>query len=190
MNRIIRVIIRMLAPSISFLVFYYISGLQSAIIVSCIVGFLLLLWDGCKGKRVNNSNIIGVLALGFQMISSFCIGYEKIYYVPALVQNCTVMIVISYLCCKSKSIFLYVVKDFDFAIFRNVKDDDILSLNYLWIAYCLLKIISKVLGIYALDFFSLYWLVFFFGTPLNILLIVLSYLYVKKKIEVNGANLE
>lgn len=84
-------------------------------------------------------------------------------------------------CLKSKSIFLYIVKDFDFPIFRNVRDEDVLPLNYLWIGYCLLKILSKVIGMVALDFISMYWLVFLLGTPLNILLIIISYYFVKKR---------
>ena len=115
------------------------------------------------------------------MISAFCVGYEKFYYLPALVQNCAVMVMVITLCLKSKSVFIYIVKDFEIPIFKNVSDADVLPLNYLWIGYCLLKILSKVIGMIALDFVSLYWLDFFSGTPLNVLLIIISYYFVKKK---------
>ncbi len=171
----------MLLPGISFLAVYYFTNLQIAIVLSCIAGLVLLALDIRKEKAIKNSNVIGMIGLAFQMVSAFCAGYEKLYYLPALVQNCVVMVMVIAFCLKSKSIFLYIVKDFDFPIFRNVRDEDVLPLNYLWIGYCLLKILSKVIGMVALDFISMYWLVFLLGTPLNILLIIISYYFVKKR---------
>ena len=181
MNRIAKAIVRMMLPGASFLALYYFTSLQIAILVSCVASLLLLTLDIRKERTIKNSNVIGIMGLIFQMISAFFVGYEKFYYVPALVQNCAVMVMVLALCLKSKSVFLYIVKDFEIPIFKNVSDADVLPLNYLWIGYCLLKIISKVIGMIALDFVSLYWLVFFLGTPLNILLIIISYYFVKKK---------
>ncbi|WP_026505676.1 DUF3159 domain-containing protein [Butyrivibrio sp. NC3005] len=173
--------VRMLVPSILFFLIYYFCGLKLAIIISSMSGVLLLFIDIAKEKDVNNSNIIGLIGLLFQIISSFCSGYEKLYFIPALIQNFIVMIGMLILCRNSKSVFLYIVKEFDFKVFRNVKDEEVLRLNYLWIAYCFLKIVSKLIGIYNLAFVSLYWVVFIFGTPLNIFVIIVSFFYVKNK---------
>lgn len=173
----------MMMPSILFLVLYKFLGLQLSVLITCVISFLLLLLDAFKEKRITNSAIIGAIGLGFQVVSSFCVGYEKLYYVPALVQNCVIMLLVLSLCIQSKSVFLYVVKDFNFKIFKKMSDEELLPLNYLWAAYCLLKILTKVIGMVALDFISMYWVVFLFGTPLNLITIVLSYFYIKRKCE-------
>lgn len=188
MNKVIKTIIRMITPSVLFLVLYKLLGLQLSVLITCTISFLLLLWDTFKEKRITNSAIIGVIGLAFQVVSAFCVGYEKLYYVPALVQNCVIMFLVLSLCIQSKSIFLYVVKDFDFKIFQKMNDAELLPLNYLWVAYCLLKVLSKVIGMVALDFISMYWVVFLFGTPLNLITIALSYFYVKRKCELSGKN--
>ena len=181
MNQIAKAIARMILPGASFLALYYFTSIQIAIVVSCAASLILLVLDIRKEKTIKNSNVIGIIGLIFQMTSAFCVGYEKFYYVPPLIQNCAVMVMVIALCLKSKSVFLYIVKDFEIPIFKNVSDVDVLPLNYLWIGYCLLKILSKVIGMIALDFVSLYWLVLFLGTPLNILLLIISYYFVKKK---------
>lgn len=188
MNKVIKTIVRMMAPSVLFLVLYKFLGLQLSVLISCAISFLFLLLNVFKEKKITNSAIIGALALAFQVVSAFCVGYEKLYYVPALVQNCVIMVLVLLLCIRSKSVFLYVVKDFDFKIFKNMGDEELLPLNYLWVAYCLLKIITKVVGMVALDFISMYWVVFLFGTPLNLVAIVLSYFYVKRKCELREEN--
>ena len=182
MNKVIKTIVRMMAPSVLFLVLYKFLGLQLSVLITCTISFLSLLLDVFKEKRITNSAIIGTIGLAFQVVSAFCVGYEKLYYVPALVQNCVIMFLVLSLCIQSKSVFLYVVKDFDFKIFKKMSDEELLPLNYLWVAFCLLKIHAKVIGMVALDFISMYWLVFLFGTPLNLITIVLSYFYVKKKL--------
>ena len=183
MNKVIKTIVRMMAPSVLFLVLYKFLGLQLSVLITCTISFLLLLLDVFKEKRITNSAIIGSIGLAFQVVSAFCVGYEKLYYVPALVQNCVILFLVLSLCIRSKSVFLYVVKDFDFKIFKKMSDEELLPLNYLWVAYCLLKILAKVIGMVALDFISMYWVVFLFGTPLNLITIVLSYFYVKRKLK-------
>jgi len=86
------------------------------------------------------------------------------------------------MCVKSKSVFLFLVKDFEFELFKNLNDRDVLSLNYIWLVYCMLKIISKIVVMITLDFIKLYWLVFWLGEPINILLIVISFAYIKKRV--------
>lgn len=178
----VEALLRILAPTGIFLFFYYVFGLKVAIISSCVFSGTFYVRDIMKEKRISNSSVIGGIGLIFQVVSAFFIGYEKLYYLPALIQNCVVLFFVTYLCFHSKSVFLYLVKDFHWSIFEGISDEDLLNLNYLWVAYCLLKVGSKIMGIIKLDFVSLYWLVFLLGTPLNVLLTAISYLIVKKKI--------
>ena len=151
---------RMLLPNIIFSVIYKIYGLKYAIVISCIIGSAIILLDIIKERSIKNSAIIGIVILILQMLSSFFSGYEKLYYIPALLENCIVMSLVIGMCVKSKSVFLFLVKDFEFELFENLNDRDVLSLNYIWIVYCMLKIISKIVGMITLDFIKLYWLVF------------------------------
>ena len=131
MDKVIKTIVRMMAPSVLFLVLYKFLGLQLSVLITCAISFLLLLLDVFKEKRITNSAIIGTIGLAFQVVSAFCVGYEKLYYVPALVQNCVIMFLVLSRCIRSKSVFLYVVKDFDFKIFKEMSDEELLPLNYL-----------------------------------------------------------
>lgn len=184
-QRIFWVIFRILAPSIVFFLFLSMQGVKGAIFASCIVEMMIIVYELARDKKMTNSSVIGAIALLFQIISSFLAGYEKLYYVPAFIQNCVVMVLVSTMCIKRKSVFLYIVKDFKFALFDSISDQDVMPLNYIWIGYCLLKILSKVIGLITLDFVALYWIVFALGDPLNILLLVISYIYVKRKVQKN-----
>lgn len=183
MQRILFMVLRTMAPSLAFFFFLSRKDIKCAILSSCIVGILIFICDIVKVKKITNSSVIGGIALLFQIISSFLAGYEKLYYVPALLQNGVVMLLLIAMCVKKQSIFLYMVKDLKIALFESMKDQDVMDLNYIWIGYCLLKILSKVVGLVTLDFVTLYWIVFALGDPLNILLLVISYICVKRKVK-------
>lgn len=58
-------------------------------------------------------------------------GYKKLYYIPALIQNCVVMVFVSIMCVKSKSVFKFMIKDFKISLFDSISDKERIFLNYI-----------------------------------------------------------
>lgn len=75
---------------------------------------------------------------------------------------------------RNKSILHYLAKDFGIRSLEQIPVSDMKSINVIWIIYFVLKIIVKLVGILYLDFNMLYWIVFFQGDPMMILMIVIS----------------
>lgn len=58
-------------------------------------------------------------------------GYEKLYYVSVLIQKCVVMVFVSIMCIKSKSVFKFMIKDFKIGLFDSISDKEGIFLNYI-----------------------------------------------------------
>lgn len=131
-------------------------------------------------KKVCNTQILGVIGLVVSYISILFTNNEQYYYVPALINNCIFAGIVLILALKKKSIIHFIAKDFDFYGIKNVEENSILNLNFVWLGYFFLKVLSKSIGIIYLDFDKLYWIVFLLGDPAMIVICLYSYIYIKK----------
>ena len=169
----------MILPTLIFFVVYKFWGILPAIAFSTLCSLITIVVSAIIGK-VKNSQIIGLLGLLSSAIAIYFSGEEKFYYVPALIENIIFLGFMIYLCIQRKSIFHFILKDFEIDSLQSIPEDQLMSVNIIWLIFFALKIISKTVGILYLDFKQLYWLVFILGDPMTIVAVVLSVILIRK----------
>ena len=169
-------------PTLAFYACYYLFGLLPAIIISILYSLAVLLFCLCKTKKLRSSQLMGLFGLTASGLAVFFTGYSNFYYVPALFNNLVLTFMMLTLALRKRSILHYLARDFEIKALSSVPETLVLGLNYVWMAYFLLKILSKLLGIFFLDFDKLYWLVFWLGDPAAILLVIFSIWFIRRKI--------
>ena len=176
---IIHAILNMIVPSLIFYIVYKQWGIIPAVAISAAfcVGNILI---SATKKRIKNSQIIGLLGLLSSGVVIFFTGQEKYYYIPSLLQNIIFLGFMIFLCCRHKSVLHYFAKDFEIASLQKIPESQMMNVNMLWLVFFSLKIIAKIVGIFYLNFNSLYWLVFTMGDPMTIVTIVLSIVLIRK----------
>ena len=176
---IIITLVNMILPTLIFFVVYKFWGILPAIAFSTLCSLITIVVSAIIGK-VKNSQIIGLLGLLSSAIAIYFSGEEKFYYVPALIENIIFLGFMIYLCIQRKSIFHFILKDFEIDSLQSIPEDQLMSVNIIWLIFFALKIISKTVGILYLDFKQLYWLVFILGDPMTIVAVVLSVILIRK----------
>ena len=176
-------------PVSVFYLIYARVGLIPAIIVSLLVSMINLFYSLMKDKRIYRTQIFGSLGIVLSLVGVLFTDDEKFYYVPALISNLLFFAYAVGLTLRRRSIFHYVVKDFNLALAEKIDEDKLLTVNMVWLLFFLLKIVSKLLGILYLSFQELYWLVFILGDPLMILVAVYSVYYIRKAAQKSKGSL-
>lgn len=166
-------------PAALFYVAYHVAGIVPAIIVSLVHCILSVIHSKSKGNQVKNSQIIGFLGLVGSATAILFTGEEKLYYVPSMIENVIFLGFMIVLSIRRKSVLHYLARDFDIQSLEQVPEERMFSINAVWMAYFLLKIISKVIGILYLNFRELYWVVFLLGDPMTILVVILSIILIR-----------
>lgn len=183
-KNIIKQLAYLILPTVIFYICYAYMGILYAMLASLAFTLAAIVSHYVKYKRLTNTQVFGVIGLALSFIAIIYTDNEKLYYVPALVNNCVFACFAIALSIKRKSIFHYVTKDFNLPWTKNIAESECVPLNILWLAFFLLKIVSKVVGILFLDFKVLYWLVFILGDPMTIALVAYSIFFLGRKISV------
>lgn len=170
----------MVMPAILFYAAYHVAGIISAMIVSLAYSILSIVYSKLRNSAVKNSQIIGILGLVSSAVMILFTGEEKLYYIPAMIQNTVFLGFVITLSVQRKSIFHFLAKDFEVESLKQVPEENMFSINVIWIIYFVLKILSKIVGILYLDFNTLYWVVFLLGDPMTILVVILSVVLIRK----------
>lgn len=169
----------MVIPALLFYAAYHVAGIIPAMVISPVYSLFSIVYARFRYNRVNNSQIIGILGLICSAVAILFTGEEKLYYIPALIQNIIWLGFAIALSIQRKSIYHFLAKDFEIASLKQIPEENMLSINILWIVFFVLKILSKIAGIMFLDFHTLYWVVFLLGDPMTILVIVLSVILIR-----------
>lgn len=175
-------IMNIIIPTIAFWICYRLFGLLPAMIISILISLVTVLQAYTKKKQVSNTQIIGLVGLILSSISIVLSGNEKLYYIPALISNIVLLSFMVVLTIKRKSVFLYLAKDFQIKSLQHISEQDVLSLNYLWMCFFFLKCISKIAGLIYLDFEKMYWVVFFLGDPAMLIVVGISVIHIKRNV--------
>ena len=173
----------LIMPAVIFYCCYLYADIIYAVIVSFLFSFGMIIFNLVKRKRIANTQILGITGVAMALIAVIYTDNENFYYVPALVSNCVLFVFMFVLSVKKKSVLHYITKDFDIRLINNIQESDCLQLNYLWLIFFILKIISKVTGILFLDFKVLYWIVFILGDPMMIALAAYSIFFINRKVK-------
>lgn len=169
----------MLIPAVVFNIVYNTMGIIPAIVISLVCSLFSVIYFKIKNKDIKNSQIIGMLGLAVSAAAIIFSGDEKLYYVPSIFQNMLLLGFTVTLSLKHKSILHYLAKDFEIRSLERIPEEDMKSINIIWIIYFALKMIIKIVGILYLDFNILYWIVFLQGDPMMILMIILSSILIR-----------
>ncbi len=178
----VRQLVYLLLPAVLFYVCYSVAGILIATLVSAALSLGVIVRALTTGKKIANTQLLGLLGLALSFVAILFTGNEKLYYVPALIQNVCFAAFIGVLTVKRRSVLHYVTRDFDLPAMKRVPEAECLRVNAVWLAFFLLKIVAKVLGIFFLDFTVLYWLVFALGDPMTLLVAGYSIYAVNRKI--------
>lgn len=169
----------MVIPAILFYGVYRVAGIIPAVIISLTYSLISVIYSKLKNHAVKNSQIIGILGLVSSAVMILFTGEEKLYYIPAIIQNVGFLGFIVALSLQKKSVLHFLAKDFEIESLKQVPEENMFSINVVWIVYFALKILSKIAGILYLDFNTLYWVVFLLGDPMTILMIILSVILIR-----------
>ena len=169
----------MLIPTVLFYAAYRVTGIIPAVILSLAYSLISAIYAKIKNSTVKNSQVIGILGLAASIMAMCFTGEEKLYYIPALIENILFLGCITVLSFRRKSVLHYLAKDFEIESLRQIHEESMFSVNAIWIIYFALKIISKLVGILYLDFNELYWLVFLLGDPMTVLVIIISVILIR-----------
>lgn len=169
----------MLIPAVLFYAVYHVAGIIPAVVVSLAYSLVSVIYSKCKESRVKNSQIIGILGLIGSAAAILFTGEEKLYYLPSIIENMIFLGFMIVLSVRRKSVLHYLAKDFSIQSLEQIPEESMFSVNALWMIYFVLKIVSKIVGILYLDFRKLYWVVFFLGDPMTILVVILSVILIR-----------
>lgn len=176
---IIITLVNMILPALMFFAAYKLWGIIPAIAVSTLYSIISIVVSAIRDK-LKNSQVIGLLGLIGSAVAIYFTGDEKFYYIPALIENIIFLGFMIYLCVRRKSIFHFILKDFEIDSLQRVSENRLMNVNTVWLAFFVLKIISKVIGILYLDFKQLFWLVFILGDPMTIVAVVISVILIRR----------
>lgn len=171
----------MVLPSLIFFIIYKLWGVIPAMVLSGAIALGRLIIS-IKHGDVKNSQVLGFLGLVGSAVAIFYSGNEKYYYLPPLIRNVILLTMFAVLCFKHKSVLHYMAEDFDIRALKEVPEDRMMNVNILWIAFFVLKIISKILAITKLDFKTSYWIIFILGDPMTVVVVILSIWMIRKGI--------
>lgn len=169
----------MVIPAILFYAAYHVADIIWALIISLTFSIFSIVYSKRKNNEVKNSQIIGILGLVSSAVMILFTGEEKLYYIPAIIQNMLFLGFNITLSVQRKSILHFLAKDFEIESLKQVPEENMFSINVVWLIYSVLKILSKILGILYLDFNTLYWIVFLLGDPMTILMVILSVILIR-----------
>ena len=169
----------MVIPAILFYGVYRVEGIIPAVIISLTYSLISVIYSKLKNHAVKNSQIIGILGLVSSAVMILFTGEEKLYYIPAIIHNVGFLGFIVALSLRQKSVLHFLAKDFEIESLKQVPEENMFSINVVWIVYFALKILSKIAGLLYLDFNTLYWVVFLLGDPMTILMIILSVILIR-----------
>ena len=178
-KRVIVTLVNIILPSLMFYAAYKLWGIIPAIAVSTLYSIISIIVSAIRDKA-KNSQVIGLLGLVGASVAIYFTGEEKFYYIPALIMNIVYLGFMIYLCARKKSIFHFILKDFEIDYLQCIPEDRVMNVNIIWLVFFALKIISKVIGILWLDFKQLFWLVFILGDPMTIVAVVLSVILIRR----------
>lgn len=147
----------MLIPAVLFYAAYHVVGMIPAVIVSLVYSLISVIYAKRKNNTVKNSQIIGILGLAGSVTAILFTEEEKLYYIPAIIENMIFLGFMIILSIYHKSVLHYLAKDFEIESLEQIPEESMFSINVVWIIYFVLKIISKIVGILYLDFNKLYW---------------------------------
>lgn len=176
----------MLIPTVLFYIAYHVVGIVPAVIISVVYSLISAVSSKIKNGVIRNSQIVGILGLVGSAIAIIFTGEEKLYYIPAMIQNTFFLGFIVVLSVRRKSVLHYMAKDFEIASLEQIPEERMFSINVVWIVYFALKIISKIVGILYWDFNTLYWVVFLLGDPMMVFVIVLSVILIRMNYSKNN----
>lgn len=77
----------MLIPTVLFYIAYHVVGIIPAVIISVVYSLISAVSAKIKNGVVRNSQIVGILGLAGSAIAIIFTGEEKLYYIPAMIQN-------------------------------------------------------------------------------------------------------
>ena len=176
---VIITLVNMILPTLIFFVVYKLWGIIPAIAFSTLCSVISIVVAAIRDK-VKNSQVIGLLGLVSSAVAIYFTGEEKFYYIPALIENIIFLGFMIYLCARRKSIFHFILKDFEIDSLQCIPEDRLMNVNIVWLVFFVLKIVSKTIGIFYLDFKQLYWLVFILGDPMTIVAVVISVVLIRR----------
>lgn len=180
LRRILLPVWNVILPALLFYWIYKAAGILPAVICSVLYNGIVLGIQYKKRRTVSNTSVIGLLGLLGSAIAICFTGNEKLYYVPALAVNVIVFCFMLSLHIRKKSVLHYLAKDFEIKAVERLPQEQLLSLNILWMVFFGLKIAAKVIGLLYLDFEKLYLLVFLLGDPAMIAVIVFSVIIIRR----------
>lgn len=169
----------MVIPAVLFYFFYKAAGMIPAVVISLVYSLITAIYSEYKNNEVKNSQVIGILGLVGSATAILFTGEEKMYYVPSIIENMIFLGFMILLTAHRRSVLHYLAKDFEIRSLELIPEENMFSINIVWIIYFVLKIVSKIVGILYLDFGRLYWIVFLLGDPMTILVIVLSIILIR-----------
>lgn len=181
MKKIIIQILNLILPTIIFYLIYQVVGIANATVISSVYSLVQILLKYKKDKTISNTQVLGFIGLILSSVAITFTDNEKLYYIPALINNFIIALFMLVLALKKKSILHYITKDFNIRWLDHIDEVNILKLNYVWMIFFLLKIVSKIVGILFLDFDILYWVIFLLGDPAMVVVIGISIYFIKKQ---------
>lgn len=178
----------MVIPAVIFYIAYQAVGIIPAVIISLAYSLFSVVYSKYRDKAVKNSMLIGILGLLSSAVMILFTGDEKLYYIPALIQNMIFLGFIIVLSVRRRSVLHFLAKDFEIASLKQIPEENMFGINLIWTVYFALKILSKILGILYLDFDTLYWVVFLLGDPMTILVVILSVIFIRVRCSQRAAD--
>ncbi len=176
---LIKPICNTVVPTVLFYIVYNTVGIIPATVISIIYSIGSVIYSKHKYNEVKNSKIIGIIGLAASAAAIIFTGEEKLYYIPSIIKNIVFLVFFIVLSVQHKSVLHYLAKDFNIKSLKQIDEKDMLCVNTIWIVFFVVKILSKIAGILYMDFKQMYWIVFWLGDPMAVLVIVLSVAVIK-----------
>ena len=177
----IKQITYMLLPAVTFYICYLFINILYATAIAALIATGVIVFNLAKHRKVANTQLLGLLSLLLSFAAVYNTGNENLYFVPSIISNFITASLIFILTMKRKSVLHYAVKEFDSQFLESVDERDVIMLNYLWIAFFVLKMVARTIGVLWLDFSVVYWVSFTLGDPMNVAVVALSIFYIRKK---------
>ncbi len=111
---------------------YSFWGIVPALCVSIVISIACMTFGYLKEKRLSNTHLFGLVGLLLSLLGVLCTHNEKLYYIPALVNNCVFFLLAASLALQKKSIFHYMIRDFGLKISDQIPEKSLRIVNILW----------------------------------------------------------
>lgn len=175
-------LLSLVLPAALFYAGYALWGLLPAMAGSMVVSFSWMAFRLAKGRRISRTQVFGLAGLVLSFVAVLFTGNEKLSFVSGLINNGCLALFAAVLTLRRRSLLHYVLKDFDLSALRAAPEEDFLHLNAVWLGFFTLKVAAKLIGLAALDYRALYWMVFLLGDPMTLLLAGYSIHAVRKRL--------